>query len=363
MDHPVEIVAFHRGERQTGRGLSQVREQRAAWAAAGIAGAVAVGAMSLFALLTWASGFVLHGPTFVASWAAVTAFVTAKAYGHARRRASRYRIGARMDADAFASMDIDLVRRREDGRGYELAVARGMRGILDEGGVRRPLEALVHGHAVAFVPLAQGTTAHVEFGHTTFVVRCFGAGEAPPPDELSTPLPRPLQLPGLGAKRFARSAGFVTPVAAALCLFSAVPATAALTDADMKSIIPSTSSPWETEKALRVQAQRQAAQLHACFDPLPLACQKPGYVGIGLKLAVTGEVRGHWIARSTYRDDRCPVTDCMAGVVAGWFFDRIPEPMSLVVPVQVLQTRTPHSFELRVPVKLAEAGENSSKWP
>ena len=84
----------------------------------------------------------------------------------------------------------------------------------------------------------------------------------------------------------------------------------------------------------------QAQQLHACFDPMPMSCQYSGYVGVGLKLSSDGEVQKSWIARTTY-GDACPVTECMEEVVAGWFFEPLPEPMTLVIPVQVLRTRKP----------------------
>jgi hypothetical protein len=120
----------------------------------------------------------------------------------------------------------------------------------------------------------------------------------------------------------------------------AVPVGAALGEADMKSSIPATATPWETEKALRAQAQVQARTLHRCFDAMPLECQRPGYVGIGLSLSKSGEIRSNWIARSTYGKD-CPVEQCMAEVAAGWFFEPLPESMQIVLPVQVLRTDKP----------------------
>jgi hypothetical protein len=73
---------------------------------------------------------------------------------------------------------------------------------------------------------------------------------------------------------------------------------------------------------------------------MPLECQRPGYVGIGLSLSKSGEIRSNWIARSTYGRD-CPVEQCMAEVAAGWFFEPLPESMQIVLPVQVLRTDKP----------------------
>ena len=73
---------------------------------------------------------------------------------------------------------------------------------------------------------------------------------------------------------------------------------------------------------------------------MPLECQRPGYVGIGLALSKSGEIRSNWIARSTYGKD-CPVEQCMSDVAAGWFFEPLPESMQIVLPVQVLRTDKP----------------------
>ena len=73
---------------------------------------------------------------------------------------------------------------------------------------------------------------------------------------------------------------------------------------------------------------------------MPLECQRPGYVGIGLSLSREGEIRSNWIARSTYGKD-CPVEQCMSEVAAGWFFEPLPESMQIVLPVQVLRTDKP----------------------
>ena len=65
---------------------------------------------------------VVHAPTFLVAWlgvAAAVAFVSAR---RAAARARRYVVGAALDADAFATSEVDLVRRGIDG--YELALCR-----------------------------------------------------------------------------------------------------------------------------------------------------------------------------------------------------------------------------------------------
>jgi len=91
---------------------------------------------------------------------------------------------------------------------------------------------------------------------------------------------------------------------------------------------------------LRAEAQTQARSLHQCFDVLPISCQHSGYVGVGVSLSREGEMRDHWIARSTYAAD-CPVEKCMSDVVSTWFFEPLPESMRVILPVQVLRTDRP----------------------
>jgi len=87
-------------------------------------------------------------------------------------------------------------------------------------------------------------------------------------------------------------------------------------------------------------AQTQARSLHQCFDVLPISCQHSGYVGVGVSLTREGEMRDHWIARSTYSAD-CPVEQCMSDVVSTWFFEPLPASMRVILPVQVLRTDKP----------------------
>ena len=75
----------------------------------------------------------------------------------------------------------------------------------------------------------------------------------------------------------------------------------------------------------------QAPALHRCFDVLPISCQKRGYVGVKLSLSRTGEIRDHAIAGSSYGVE-CPVNQCLSDVVGSWFFEPLPQSMSLVLP-------------------------------
>jgi hypothetical protein len=123
-------------------------------------------------------------------------------------------------------------------------------------------------------------------------------------------------------------------------LFCAVRVGSEIGEADMKSAIPANATPMEAELALRSEAQTQARSLHQCFDVMPISCQKRGYVGVKLSLSRSGEIREHSIAGSSYGAD-CPVNECLSNVVGGWFFEPLPEPMKVILPVQVLRTDKP----------------------
>ena len=44
----------------------------------------------------------------------------------------------------------------------------------------------------------------------------------------------------------------------------------------------------------------------------------------------------YWLSRSTYGSS-CPATACVQEVIANLFFDEMPEALSVVIPVQVLE--------------------------
>ena len=243
----------------------------------------------------------------------------------ARTRARRYAVGVDIDDDAYAPVPRDLVRRV--GRHYELALGAGMSGVVEAGRTVRDVAALVR-EGTAALPLGPAARAELSTGATTFVVRVLER------EAEALPLPRGFSRP------FARRALLPIQLAALAAVLVAVPEAAPLGEADMRSAIPADATPWEVEKLLRQEAQAQARTLHACFDPLPVACQRPGYVAVGLSLSRQGEIRSSWIARSTYGLE-CPVEACMSNVISTWFFEPLPESMRIVLPVQVLRTDKP----------------------
>jgi hypothetical protein len=168
----------------------------------------------------------------------------------------------------------------------------------------------------------------MSLGPATFVIRAL-------PDEGAAP-----KLPAGFVRRFVRKAFLPLELAALASILCAVPVGAQISEADMRSAIPKNSTPWEVEKALRAEAQTQARSLHQCFDVLPISCQHSGYVGVGVSLSREGEMRDHWIARSTYGAD-CPVEQCMQDVVSTWYFEPLPESIRVILPVQVLRTDKP----------------------
>jgi hypothetical protein len=325
--HGIEIAHLVGGEVISVQRLTVRTQRRAAL----VAGATVLALAGLAALATGVAlhglGRVVHALTFVGVWSALGVGLAALAARRASARAGRYLVGIDIDDDAYAPFERILVRRAW--RGYELDLGPGMRGVVE--GARGPLdvEALVRSGR-ARVRLDVGTRAEVTVAATTFVVRARALADLGAPGALPRGFWRP----------FARRALLPVELAAALVFLRSVPLRAPIGEADMKSAIPADATPWEVEKLLREEAQSQSRTLHACFDPLPLTCQHPGYVGVGLSLARDGEIRSSWIARSTYGRD-CPVESCMSNVIATWFFEPLPESMRIVLPVQVLRTDKP----------------------
>lgn len=328
MKQAIEVAQLVNGATVSIRTLSGRHARRAALSAAGAVLGVTLGAALVTALVFAGAQRVVHAPSFVALWSLVVVALAAAAGRRAHRRAGRYAVGVDIDDDAFASAPRDLVRRApSDDAAYELSLGAGMAGVVETARGAMDVGALVRG-GTPCVPLAAGTRAELQMGATTFVVRVVEQ-----PGRLD-PLPR-------GALRpFARRALMPVSVAALVAFLGAVPRSQPLGEADMKSAIPADATPWEVEKMLRQEAQLQARTLHACFDTLPMSCQRAGYVGVGLSLSRAGEIRSSWIARSTYGKE-CPVEACMSNVISTWFFEPLPESMRIVLPVQVLRTEKP----------------------
>jgi len=278
-------------------------------------------------------GHAIYAPWFVAVWTATVLVLAGLAVRAVRRRLSRFVLGSRLDADAYAPCEVDLVRRVGDQ--FELTMVPGMTGHIEGGRAPLPVEALVAASPRVLV-LDEGSTAHVSWGASTFVVRS-RPGTSPSDPWMS----------GDFFKLFSRTALVGVQIALVASLFAIVPSGQTIGDRAAHLVSPRITTPWEAEKWLRLEAQAQARSLHRCFDPLPLSCQHAGYVGVGVSLTRDGEVRSNWIARSTYGNE-CSVDECVKEVVSTWIFDPLPEPMRVVLPVQVLRTEKP------LPLKVAQ---------
>ena len=332
MERPVVVAVFDRGELQSVRTLSPERERSAALLAA-VGGAVLVlVAMALAAGLVKGFGLVVHAPTFFLSWLGVAAAVAVASARWVSTRVGRYRLGADIEADAFAMAEVDLVRRV--GSDYEIGLCPGMTGAVEHGRSTTPLEAFTRQGAVT-LPLPHEGKVRVEIGTSTFVVtrRRLVARQVVPLRE------RVGWLASGTFARLVRAAAIGTPIAALATLLGSVPAALAVTDFEERWNIPRTATPLEVERLIRAKAQFETPSLYQCFDPLPLSCHRPGYVGVGLSLSRDGEVLSHWIARSSYDEADCPVTSCMEKVVASWSFSPMRERMNVVLPIQVKRTR------------------------
>ena len=346
MKHAVQVAHLVNGETLSVRVLSLRAERRAALLVGLSVLGLTVVAGGALAVGLVAGHRIIHGPGFLALWSALALALALVAARRASARAGRYLIGVDIDDDAFAAVPGALVARVGDG--YELRLSPGMIGTLDAGGaptsspVFSPtlggapsaVDSLVRAGRLRFA-VTESTFAELVVGKTTFVVRGVSAGNGPA--EVPVGFWRPL----------VRRAFAPIALASLVTFVRTVPAGAALGERDMRSAIPADASPWDVEKLLRQEAQTQAGTLHACFDPLPMSCQHPGYVGVGLSLSKDGEIRTSWIARSTYGKD-CPVDACMSNVVSGWFFEPLPESMRIVLPVQVLRTNRPLPLPTRL---------------
>jgi hypothetical protein len=321
----VEIAYLMNGSVVSQRRLSRRGEWRAGIGAFALVAGMAVGAALLVGLGLLAAHRVVYALPYLGVWMLAGVGAAGLAASRAARRARCYGIGADIDDDAFAAVPLPLVRRTP--AGYVMRLAPGMTGELESGRVPIPLESVI-GEGVVDVPLPADSRAEIQVGVGTFVVRSGPDGGQVPP------------LPAGALRRFARRALLPLEVAALASILCAVRVGAEIGDAEMRSAIPADSTPLQVEMLLRSEAQLQARSLHRCFDVMPIGCQKRGYVGVKLSLSRTGEIRDHSIAGSSYGPE-CPVNQCLSDVVATWFFEPLPQSMSLVLPVQVLRTDKP----------------------
>jgi hypothetical protein len=345
MQHGVEVAHLINGDLVSVRRLSARGERLAALSAALSAGLLTLAAMTAGLIAIRAFGRGIYAPGFALLWGITGLVVSALAVEAVRRRLRRYVLGSRLEADAFAPVEFDLVRRSPGG--FELTLVPGMTGQVANGRAPLPVEALVadRPRTIAF---DEDTNAELTLGSSTFVVRSAAASGS------RAPLGR---RPSIFShdlwKLFSRVAIVGCEVALVGSLFCAVPLGQTIGDRAAHLVAPQITTPWEAEKWLRIEAQAQAQSLHQCFDPLPVACLHPGYLGVGVSLTRDGEVRSNWISRSTYGAD-CSVDQCVKDVVSTWVFDPLPEPMRVVLPVQVLRTNKPLPTKLATSLEAAE---------
>jgi hypothetical protein len=349
----VEVVHLEQGNPVKVGILSPLRDR------AGARRAAAIVLLSVF--LAAGVGFgiarllhkAIYVPAFVAVWLVVGAVVGSYAVRKVRSRLSRYAVGPRLDNDAFLQVaaDFDLVTRRGDR--FELTLIPGMHGYLESGRAPLPVEALLtSGRTV--LGLDEGGSAAVSLGSSQFMIR----------SRRSLPVP---ELPADWKRSFARFGFLSLQLGLVATLFCLVPRPLAIGAPDAGAnrwgprTAPKVTTPWEAEKWMRVQAQLQAPSLYTCFDALPMSCQRAGYVGVGLALSRDGEIRSHWIARSTYGAD-CPVEKCMSEVVSTWEFDPVPQAMRVILPVQVLRTEK-QLAEVRVAERIESPEEAAAERP
>jgi hypothetical protein len=321
----VEITYLMNGSVVSQRRLSRRGEWRAGFGAFMLVTGMAAAAGLLVGIGLLAVHRVVYAVPYLAVWVLAGIGAAVVAAVRAARRARCYGIGADIDDDAFSASPLPLVRRTP--AGYVMRLSPGITGELESGRAPIPLEAVI-GEGTVDVPLPPDSRAEVQVGVATFVVRSVPDGGQVP------------ELPAGALRRFARRALLPLEVAALASVLCAVRMGAEIGDADMRSAIPADATPLQVEMLLRSEAQLQARALHRCFDVMPISCQKRGYVGVKLSLSRTGEIRDHSIAGSSYGSE-CPVNQCLSDVVASWFFEPLPQSMSLVLPVQVLRTDKP----------------------
>ena len=321
----VEIAYLMSGGVLSQRRLSRRGEWRAGITTFAVVAGMSVVAALLVGLALLAAHRVVYMVPYLIVWMIAGFGAAVLAAVRAAHRARCYAIGADIDDDAFAASSLPLVRRTS--RGYVMRLTAGMTGRLESGRAPVPLEGVV-GDGVADVPLPADSRAEIQVGVATFVLRNRPDGDGVPP------------LPAGAMRRFVRKSLLPLQVAALASILCAVRVGAQIGDAEMRSAIPADATPLQVETFLRSEAQLQARTLHQCFDMMPISCQKKGYVRFDVSLARSGEIRSQKVAYSSYGAD-CPMNQCLSEVVGTWFFEPLPQSMSVMLPVQVLRTDKP----------------------
>lgn len=233
MKHAIEVAHLVNGEVLSVRTLCRARERRQVAAAVAFVALVFASAMGLLSGILLGAHRVLYTPLYALVW---TAAATAVAFVIGRRvqaRARRYAVGAGIDNDAFASDELDLVRRTR--HGYELTVLPGMTGTFAAGRSPVPIESLTGARGTR-LPLPSDTWAEISTGATTFVVRSV---EAPRTRE---------RLGRAFLKGFVRPTLTAMQLTAVVSLFGSVPRGAPISEADMRSSIPADATPWRSRR-------------------------------------------------------------------------------------------------------------------
>jgi hypothetical protein len=301
MRYAVEVAHIVNGVPVSVRRLSARRERLGALLSVGLVLGGFLVAMLLVASVTRLLGRSVYAPGFLGLWLGLSALAAGVAYWRVSRRLGRYALGTRLDADAFAPFEVDLVRRvRQADDRFELTIVPGMQGFIENGRAPISLEAALGTEArPRSVMIERDTRAEIGVPGATFVVRSVPQAAGARAD-----------VPRDSWRLFSRVALAGLELALVGTFLSVIPRAETIGDRPSRAHGPRVTTPWEAEKWLRIEAQEQAASLHQCFDPMPIACQHPGYLGVGVSLNREGELRSNWIARSTYGRD-CPVDQCV----------------------------------------------------
>jgi hypothetical protein len=230
VERAVEVAVLNRGRLETVRILSLRRERLGAGLGALAGAALVLAGMGTAMLWLATVDRVVHGPTFIASWAAAALTVGIIGARWARARFGRYRIGLDAEADTFAATELDLVRRA--GGDYELGLVPGMVGVLEGGRAPMPVEALTMRGPIR-VPLPRDGQVRVEMGGVTFVI----ARKREDVISLRGLLERFLSAGYAGVRRVARSASLGVAAAATLTALMAVPQVQEVSEASLHTTL------------------------------------------------------------------------------------------------------------------------------
>ncbi|HEX3696991.1 MAG TPA: hypothetical protein VH374_16560 [Polyangia bacterium] len=128
MNYFVEVAQVVNGQVASVKVLSKRRQRWQMVVAASFTLSVFLAALALNTLVFIAFHRVVFGPVYLSLWGTIAFLAAFLAARRARDRSRRYVVGARIDDDAFAPINLDLVSGERGGVG--LTVAPGMTGSL-----------------------------------------------------------------------------------------------------------------------------------------------------------------------------------------------------------------------------------------